>query len=95
VDLHSSWRFIRICPDKSTRSVLLFLDELKQKCPYPIVEIQTDNDTAFALSSFVGQVISQCEAVSDFDGSLSRKRADLGQSRWEMILKSSRFCELK
>jgi hypothetical protein len=47
VDHHSSWRFIRIYPDKSTNSVMRFLDELKEKCPFPIMEIQTDNDAAF------------------------------------------------
>lgn len=47
VDHHSSWRMIRIYPDKSSKSVLLFLDELKFECPFPIIEIQTDNDTAF------------------------------------------------
>lgn len=47
VDHHSSWRLIRIYADKSIKSVLMFLDELKANCPFPIEEIQTDNDTAF------------------------------------------------
>ena len=47
VDHHSSWRLIRIYPDKSAKSVLLFLAELKEHCPFPVEEIQTDNDTAF------------------------------------------------
>jgi len=56
VDHHSSWRFIRIYSDKSTDSVMRFLIELKEKCPFPIEEIQTDNDTAFTdkFSSKVG-----------------------------------------
>ena len=47
VDHHSTWRFIRIYSDKSTDSVMLFLNELLKECPFPIMEIQTDNDAAF------------------------------------------------
>jgi transposase InsO family protein len=56
VDHHSSWRFIRIYEEKSTFYVLKFLNELKENCPFPIEEIQTDNDTAFTdkFSSKVG-----------------------------------------
>ncbi len=56
VDHHSSWRLIRIYSDKSTKSVLHFLNELINQCPFPIFEIQTDNDTAFTdkFSSKVG-----------------------------------------
>lgn len=41
------WRYIRIYPDKSTDSVMIFLNELKEQVPFPIIEIQTDNDAAF------------------------------------------------
>ena len=56
VDHHSSWRLIRCYRYKSVESVLLFLKELKELCPFSIMEIQTDNDTAFTdkFSSRVG-----------------------------------------
>lgn len=46
----------RIYPEKSTFFVMKFLSELKRICPFPIQEIQTDNDTAFTdkFSSGVG-----------------------------------------
>jgi hypothetical protein len=47
VDHHSSWRLIRTYPSKDTSSVLRFLSELKEECPFDIIEIQTDNDPAF------------------------------------------------
>ena len=47
VDHHSSWRFIRCYRYKNLDSVLVFLKELLVECPFPIMEIQTDNDTAF------------------------------------------------
>ncbi len=47
VDHHSSWRLIRIYRAKNVKSVLHFLVELRKECPFPIIEIQTDNDTAF------------------------------------------------
>lgn len=47
IDHHSSWRLIRCYKFKSIASVKLFLAELEEVCPFPIVEIQTDNDKAF------------------------------------------------
>ena len=47
VDHHSSWRLIRCFKNKNVESVLLFLAELKNECPFPAIEIQTDNDMAF------------------------------------------------
>jgi hypothetical protein len=47
VDHHSSWRLIRCYRYKNLEVVLLFLAELKELCPFAIMEIQTDNDTAF------------------------------------------------
>lgn len=47
VDHHSSWRLIRCYRYKNLEGVLLFLSELKELCPFAIIEIQTDNDTAF------------------------------------------------
>jgi transposase InsO family protein len=49
VDHHSSWRFIRIYENKSTSAVESFLLDLERECPFPIIEIQTDNDLAFTL----------------------------------------------
>ncbi len=56
VDHHSGWRLIRCYRRKNLRSVLQFLSELKSLCPFPIIEIQTDNDTSFTdkFSSQVG-----------------------------------------
>jgi transposase InsO family protein len=47
VDHLTSWRHIRVYPEKSTDYVLIFLKDLKDKVPFPIIEIQTDNDAAF------------------------------------------------
>ena len=47
VDHHSSWRLIRTYRNKNIDAVLDFLEELELVCPFPIVEIQTDNDLAF------------------------------------------------
>lgn len=47
IDHHSSWRMIRAYPNKDTGFVLKFLNELKAICPFDIIEIQTDNDSAF------------------------------------------------
>jgi transposase InsO family protein len=47
VDHHSSWRLIRMYANKDLISVEDFLIELESKCPFPIMEIQTDNDTSF------------------------------------------------
>ena len=56
VDHHSSWRLIRIYGEKSLMSVMSFMKLLIKVCPFPIVEIQTDNDTAFTdkFSSGIG-----------------------------------------
>jgi hypothetical protein len=58
VDHHSSWRLIRIYAEKSSKAVLLFLDELKAECPFPIIEIQTDNDTAFTDKFWSGMGVT-------------------------------------
>lgn len=47
VDHHSSWRLIRMYPNKNQLAVMDFLEELKRRFPFPIIEIQTDNDAAF------------------------------------------------
>lgn len=56
VDHHSSWRLIRIYGEKSLMSVMSFFKLLIKVCPFPILEIQTDNDTAFTdkFSSGIG-----------------------------------------
>lgn len=56
IDHHSSWRLIRCYQEKSLQSVISFLNELKVHCPFGIIEIQTDNDTAFTdkFSSGIG-----------------------------------------
>lgn len=47
IDHHSSWRLIRNYRNKNILCVMKFLKELDEHCPFPIVEIQTDNDKAF------------------------------------------------
>lgn len=47
VDHCSSWRLIRIYRNKGEKEVRRFLEELNLLCPFPIIEIQTDNDAAF------------------------------------------------
>lgn len=47
VDHHSSWRFIRCYPEKSEMYVIRFLKDLERECPFPIFQLQTDNDAAF------------------------------------------------
>jgi transposase InsO family protein len=47
VDHHSSWRLIRVYGEKNLFSVMSFLKLLIKVCPFPILEIQTDNDAAF------------------------------------------------
>lgn len=56
VDHHSSWRLIRNYKRKDSEAVETFLAELDNVCPFPIMEIQTDNDTAFTdkFSSKIG-----------------------------------------
>jgi hypothetical protein len=58
VDHHSSWRLIRIYTHKNTKSVLEFLEILKRECPFPIEEIQTDNDTAFTDKFWSGKGVT-------------------------------------
>jgi hypothetical protein len=47
VDHHSSWRFIRSYQDRSITTVISFLNELLASCPFPIMQIQTDNASEF------------------------------------------------
>ena len=47
IDHHSSWRWIKIYERKDQKSVIQFLDELIEECPFAIFQIQTDNDAAF------------------------------------------------
>lgn len=47
VDHHSSWRFIRAYRDRTTETVLCFLNELQSEIPFPIMQIQTDNASEF------------------------------------------------
>lgn len=47
VDHHSSWRMIRMYANKDLVAVEDFLLELQAKCPFTIIELQTDNDTSF------------------------------------------------
>ena len=47
IDHHSSWRLIRTIEYRTLPAVIAFLDELEQKCPFSIIQIQTDNATEF------------------------------------------------
>ena len=47
VDHCTTWRMIRVYDHLGIDSALEFLNELDYRCPFPIVQIQTDNDVAF------------------------------------------------
>jgi transposase InsO family protein len=47
VDHHSSWRLIRNYRNKDEAAVAEFLRVLIEECPFPIFQIQTDNDASF------------------------------------------------
>ncbi len=47
VDHHLTWRLIRSYQSKDAIAVKWFMLELEKLCPFPIIELQTDNDTAF------------------------------------------------
>lgn len=47
VDHCSTWRCMRIYEDKSYVSLKKFLKEIENNCPFPIVEVQTDNGKEF------------------------------------------------
>jgi hypothetical protein len=54
VDHCTSWRFIKIYRRKDEESVKDFLEKLNFTCPFPIFQIQTDNDPAFTDKYTVG-----------------------------------------
>ena len=47
IDHHSSWRLIRTYPSRTLVEVISFLNEIERECPFPIVQIQTDNASEF------------------------------------------------
>ena len=47
IDHHSSWRFIRVYPDRKTSTVIEFLNELQANAPFEIIQLQTDNAAEF------------------------------------------------
>lgn len=47
VDHCTTWRFFRILPSLDLLCVARFLKELEENCPFPIIEIQTDNGGEF------------------------------------------------
>jgi len=54
VDHCTSWRLIRAYRRKNEESVKAFLEEMNRLCPFPIFQIQTDNDAAFTDKYTVG-----------------------------------------
>ncbi|NDG33055.1 hypothetical protein EB118_23680 [bacterium] len=54
VDHCTTWRMIRVYPQKNEEAVKKFLEELNLICPFPIFQIQTDNDAAFTDKYSVG-----------------------------------------
>lgn len=82
IDHLTSWRFIRMYPEKSTASTVIFLKELVQVVPFPIISIQTDNDAAFTdkYTSTMG-VPSGCHAVDKWcvENDIVHKLIPLGQ----------------
>ena len=65
IDHHSSWRFIRNYEDRTTKTVIGFLDELKSEVPFEIIQIQTDNASEFTdkYTSLKGLRPSNAHAV--------------------------------
>ncbi len=47
VDHCTTWRFIRMYKNITHANILLFLKGIEENCPFPIVEIQTDNGQEF------------------------------------------------
>jgi len=47
IDHNSSWRLIRLYKNKNQDAVVEFLKQLAELCPFPILQLQTDNDAAF------------------------------------------------
>lgn len=47
VDHCTTWRFTRIYPSLEHGNVRAFLEELQATCPFPIIELQTDNGQEF------------------------------------------------
>lgn len=47
VDHCTTWRFIRIYKNMTHANILLFLKGIEENCPFPILEIQTDNGQEF------------------------------------------------
>jgi hypothetical protein len=47
VDHCSTWRCMRVYETKGFESLKVFLSEVELNCPFPLVEIQTDNGTEF------------------------------------------------
>ena len=67
VDHLTSWRFIRSYVEKSTDYVMIFLREMIINVPFPVIEIQTDNDAAFTdkYTSRLGKPTG-CHQVDDW-----------------------------
>jgi transposase-like protein len=47
IDHHSSWRLLRLYPTHSLDSTIKFLNDLFEKVPFAIMQIQTDNAVEF------------------------------------------------
>ena len=60
VDHCSSWRYMEILERRTDEDVIGFLSRMEEKCPFPILQLQTDNATEFTdkFSSGFGQAPS-------------------------------------
>lgn len=54
VDHCTSWRLIRVYKNLGIESAKNFLEQLNDLCPFPIFQIQTDNDVSFTDKFTVG-----------------------------------------
>ncbi len=65
VDHCTTWRFFRILPSLDHFCVARFLRELKENCPFPIIELQTDNGGEFTDKYRNGRLEPSGEHIVD------------------------------
>jgi transposase len=82
VDHCTTWRFTRIYASYSHEIVREFLRELEHTCPFPIIEIQTDNGTEFTDKYRGGRLTPSGLHVLDLwckDQSIRHRLIPIGQ----------------
>lgn len=82
VDHCTTWRFTRVYPSLSHAHVRMFLEELQSNCPFPIIEIQTDNGSEFTDKYRGGRLTPSGQHVLDLwckEHSIRHKLIPIGQ----------------